>query len=137
MGCVGVWVGTRFLATKESDFHQIWKEQVVQTGDRGTLVARGVVGPARWLKTTSSKEHQKQTLEKSPGVYLDTPDDFSTIPIEMLNREREGIDALFHGERDEALHHCRALIAHRSPLAPESGSSDSCRQSRSSSVTGM
>jgi enoyl-[acyl-carrier protein] reductase II len=103
LGADGAQMGTRFLATRESDFHQIWKEQVVQTEDRGTLVARGVVGPARWLKTASSKEHQKQTLTKSPGVYLDTPDDFSTVPIEMLTREREGIDAVCRGEREKAL----------------------------------
>ena len=103
LGADGAQMGTRFLATRESDFHQIWKEQVVHTEDRGTLVARGVVGPARWLKTSSSKEHQKETLTKSPGVYLDTPDDFSTIPMDLIERERDGINALFHGERERAL----------------------------------
>ncbi len=29
MGAVGVLMGTRFLATKESDFHQMWKQAVV------------------------------------------------------------------------------------------------------------
>jgi len=103
LGADGAQMGTRFLATRESDFHQIWKEQVVRTEDRGTLVARGVVGPARWLKTPSSREHQKETLTKSPGVYLDTPDDFSTVPIEMLTRERDGINAVCRGEREKAL----------------------------------
>jgi enoyl-[acyl-carrier protein] reductase II len=55
------------------------------------------------LKTTSSKEHQKQTLTKSPGVYLDTPDDFSTVPMDMLIRETEGINAVCRGEREKAL----------------------------------
>jgi NAD(P)H-dependent flavin oxidoreductase YrpB (nitropropane dioxygenase family) len=103
LGADGAQMGTRFLATRESDFHQIWKEQVVQTEDRGTLVARGVVGPARWLKTPSSREHQKETLTKSPGVYLDTPDDFSTIPLDLLVRENEGINAVCRGEREKAL----------------------------------
>jgi enoyl-[acyl-carrier protein] reductase II len=103
LGADGAQMGTRFLATRESDFHQIWKEQVVLTKDRGTLVARGVVGPARWLKTPSSKEHQKETLMKSPGVYLDTPDDFSTIPMDLLTRERDGINAVCRGEREKAL----------------------------------
>ncbi|MDD5168408.1 MAG: nitronate monooxygenase, partial [Syntrophales bacterium] len=41
LGADGAQMGTRFLATQESDFHQIWKEGVVAAGDRGTLVARG------------------------------------------------------------------------------------------------
>jgi enoyl-[acyl-carrier protein] reductase II len=96
-------MGTRFLATQESDFHQIWKEQVVLTEDRGTLVARGFVGPARWLKTPSSKEHQKNTLLKAPSVYLDTPDDLTTIPVDLLISEREAIDAVCTGQREKAL----------------------------------
>src|SRR4030043_431135 len=43
MGADGVLMGTRFLATQESDFHQIWKQAVVGAGDRATLVARGVL----------------------------------------------------------------------------------------------
>jgi enoyl-[acyl-carrier protein] reductase II len=102
LGADGVQMGTRFLATQESDFHQIWKEQVVLTEDRGTLVARGFVGPARWLKTASSKEHQKETLLKAPSVYLDTPDD-TAIPVDLLLAEREAIDAVCTGDRERAL----------------------------------
>ena len=77
LGADGAQMGTRFLATQESDFHQIWKEGVVAAQDRGTLVARGFVGPARWLKTPRSDEHAKNTLKKSPGVFLGTPDDYT------------------------------------------------------------
>lgn len=103
LGADGAQMGTRFLATQESDFHQIWKEQVVATDDRGTLVARGIVGPARWLKNETSKAHQKNTLEKSPMVYLDTPDDMTTIPTDLINSEREAINAIFRGDREKAL----------------------------------
>jgi len=103
LGADGAQMGTRFLATQESDFHQVWKEQVVLTEDRGTLVARGVVGPARWLKNPTSKQHQKNTLEKSPLVYLDTPDDMDTIPTDLIRSEREAINAVYRGERDKAL----------------------------------
>jgi NAD(P)H-dependent flavin oxidoreductase YrpB (nitropropane dioxygenase family) len=97
-------MGTRFLATQESDFHPLWKEQVVKTPDRGTLVARGMVGPARWLKTPSSLEHQKNTLLKSPSIYLDTPDEYSTTATqELIAYERNGIKAVFSGDRENAL----------------------------------
>jgi len=103
LGAAGVQMGTRFLATQESDFHELWKGQVVKAGDRGTLVARGFVGPARWLKTPASIEHQKNTIRMSPGVFLDTPDDFTTIPMELIEKEREGIKAVVMGDLEKAL----------------------------------
>ncbi len=104
LGAAGVQMGTRFLATQESDFHPLWKEQVVKTPDRGTLVARGMVGPARWLKTPSSLEHQKNTLLKSPSVFLDTPDEYSTAATqELIAYEREGIKAVMTGQREKAM----------------------------------
>ena len=103
LGAAGAQMGTRFLATEESDFHALWKEQVVKTEDRGTLVARGFVGPARWLKTPHSVEHQRNTITMSPGVFLGTPDDFSTIPPQLIQDERDGIKAVVLGDREKAL----------------------------------
>jgi len=103
LGADGVQMGTRFLATQESDFHQIWKEGVVAAGDRGTLVARGFVGPARWLKTPRSDEHARNTLQKSPGVFLGTPDDYTTIDMSLINFEIESIKAVYDGNKEKAL----------------------------------
>jgi len=103
MGAAGVQMGTRLLATEESDFHPLWKEQVVATEDRGTLVARGVVGPARWLKTPSSVIHLQNTVVKSPGVFTGIPDDWSTVPPELIAYEREGIKAVCMGDREKAM----------------------------------
>ncbi|MEW6184847.1 MAG: nitronate monooxygenase [Thermodesulfobacteriota bacterium] len=104
LGAAGAQMGTRFLATQESDFAPLWKEQVVKTPDRGTLVARGMVGPARWLKTPASLIHQKNTLAKSPSIYLDTPDDFNTPGAqELVNYERDGIRATSLGDQEKAM----------------------------------
>jgi len=103
MGADGAQMGTRFLATQESDFHQIWKEEVVAAGDRATLVARGFVGPARWLKTPRSVEHAANTLKKSPGVFLGTPDDYSTMDMSLIRYEIESIKATFEGDREKAM----------------------------------
>jgi len=104
MGAAGAQMGTRFLATQESDFHPLWKEQVVKTQDRGTLVARGVVGPARWLKTPTSIEHQKNTLLKAPSVFLDTPDDYrNPATEELIAYERMAIKAVCTGDRENAM----------------------------------
>ncbi len=103
LGADGAQMGTRFLATQESDFHQIWKEGVVAAGDRGTLVARGFVGPARWLKTPRSDEHARNTLQKSPGVFLGTPDDYTTIDMSLIQFEKESIQAVYQGNKEKAL----------------------------------
>jgi len=103
LGADGAQMGTRFLATQESDFHQIWKEGVVAAGDRGTLVARGFVGPARWLKTARSDEHAQNTLQKSPGVFLGTPDDYTTIDMSLINFEIESIKAVYEGDKTKAM----------------------------------
>jgi len=95
-------LGTRFLATQESDFHPMWKQEVVDAGDRATLVARGFVGPARWLKTPRSQEHAKHTLQKSPGVFLGIPEDYSTAD-EVTKFEIESMKATFEGNKEKAM----------------------------------
>jgi NAD(P)H-dependent flavin oxidoreductase YrpB (nitropropane dioxygenase family) len=102
LGADGALIGTRFLATQESDFPQMWKEGVVACEDRGTLVARGFVGPARWLKTPRSVEHARNTLQKSPGVFLGTPEDYSTADM-LTNFEIESIKATFEGNKEKAM----------------------------------
>ena len=103
LGADGILMGTRFLATQESDFHQIWKEGVVKAGDRGTLIARGFVGPARWLRNPRSEEHAKNTLQKSPGVFLGTPDDYSNLDMSLIDFEIESIKATYEGNEEKAL----------------------------------
>ncbi len=103
LGADGASMGTRFLATQESDFHQLWKESVVAAGDRGTIIARGFVGPARWLKTSRSEEHARNTLKKSPGVFLGTPDDWSTMDMSLIEYELESFKAVYEGNMEKAM----------------------------------
>ena len=39
----------------------------------------------------------------SPGVYLGTPDDFTTVPVQLLRSEHAGIKAVYTGDREKAL----------------------------------
>jgi enoyl-[acyl-carrier protein] reductase II len=61
------------------------------------------VGPARWLKTPRSLEHQQNTLKKSPGVFLGTPDDYTTVDMSLIEYEKESIKAVYEGNREKAL----------------------------------
>jgi NAD(P)H-dependent flavin oxidoreductase YrpB (nitropropane dioxygenase family) len=104
LGAVGVQMGTRFLATEESDFAPTWKEGIVNAGDRDTLVARGFVGPARWIKTPRSQLHQENTMKLAPGLFLGKPDDpTSDSAKELMAFEREGMRAVYHGDKEKAL----------------------------------
>ncbi|MDY6965444.1 MAG: nitronate monooxygenase [Halobacteriota archaeon] len=103
LGADGVQMGTRFLATKDCEFADMWKNQVVETGDRGTLRARGMVGPARYLKTPVSQEICEVTIEHAPGTFTGVPDTLTSIPTRVLMAEMKGFAATFAGEEDKAL----------------------------------
>lgn len=104
LGAAGVQMGTRFLATEESDFAPLWKQGVVEAGDRGTLVARGFVGPARWIKTETSKVHQKNTLELTPELYLDTPGPITEGALKLMDYENKALIATSKGDREKAMY---------------------------------
>jgi len=103
LGAVGVQMGTRFLATKESDFMQMWKDHILKSGERDTTVARGIVGPARYLKNEASLELTEITVRKAPGLFLGQPDDLTTVAPEVMNKEMEGFVATFAGDEKRAL----------------------------------
>ena len=103
LGAIGVQMGTRFLATRESDFTQMHKDYIVKSGERDTLVARGVVGPARYLNNQASMELTRITVSKAPGLYLGQPDDLTTVAREVMEKEDEGFNALYSGDELKAL----------------------------------
>lgn len=56
LGASGVQMGTRFLATKECNVHQNWKNMVVKASDRDTVVTGRPTGhPVRVLKNRLAK----------------------------------------------------------------------------------
>jgi enoyl-[acyl-carrier protein] reductase II len=107
LGGVGVQMGTRFLCTRESDFVEFWKKRILDAGDRGTQVARGLVGPARFIKSAYSREVAEMTAEYSPGVYTGRPDDIASVKRELLLKEHDGFLASYAENPDDS----RALTA--------------------------
>ncbi len=103
LGAVGVQMGTRFIATKESEFMQMHKDHILKSGERDTTVARGLVGPGRYLKNEASMELTEITVRKAPGVFLGQPDDLTTLAPEVMNKEIEGFTALFSENAEKAL----------------------------------
>ena len=55
MGCVGVWVGTRFLATEEAGALDVNKQRIVESADEDTRVSRAYSG--KTLRASYNKFH--------------------------------------------------------------------------------
>ena len=57
MGAAGVQMGTRFIATKECEFHDAYKELIPPATDEDTVMTTGAFGPIRLMKNEYSKTH--------------------------------------------------------------------------------
>jgi enoyl-[acyl-carrier protein] reductase II len=99
MGAIGVQMGTRFIATKESDFEQVWKELIVKSTEEDALVARGFFGPMRFLRNRRALELVDATLRGTPDLYKGNP---CGSTQELLDLEIGGLDNLLQGKTDEA-----------------------------------
>lgn len=73
MGCVGVWVGTRFLATDEGGAPPVIKQHIVEATDESTKVSTMFTG-----KTLRSIQSQFMTLWEESGL------DPLPFPLQML-----------------------------------------------------
>jgi enoyl-[acyl-carrier protein] reductase II len=98
MGAVGVQMGTRFIATKESDFELQWKELVVKSTEEDALVARGFFGPMRFLRNTRALELVDATIRGSSDLYKGNP---CGSTQEILDLEIDGLNNLFKGKIDD------------------------------------
>jgi nitronate monooxygenase len=63
MGCVGVWVGTRFLATNEGGALDVNKQKILQSTDEGTRVSTAYTG-----KTLRASYNQFHDLWDNSGL---------------------------------------------------------------------
>jgi len=54
LGAGAIYMGTRFIATQESDFAQGYKEAIMKATERDTMVTAGTFGPIRVLKNQYS-----------------------------------------------------------------------------------
>ncbi len=95
LGAVGVQMGTRFIATKECDFWDVWKRMVLQSTDRDTVVGRGMFGPMRLLRNRFSDRLADKTLELAPELLRGRP---VGLHPRILDLETEGLARLVQGD---------------------------------------
>jgi enoyl-[acyl-carrier protein] reductase II len=94
MGAIGIQMGTRMIATKESDFAEAWKEILVSATEEDTLVARGFFGPMRFIRNTRALELVDATLRGAPDLYKGNPTGSTS---EIIDLEVTGLENLFKG----------------------------------------
>lgn len=87
LGAVGVWVGTRFIATPESFAHQTYKQRLLEMTEEDTRVTRAYTGKTcrvaanQWTAAWESPEAPPtlpmpfQGLVNGPDVTIARPDD--------------------------------------------------------------
>lgn len=100
MGAAGIQMGTRFIATQESDFEPMWKQAVVNREERQTLAGRGLFGPMRFIRNKRAEEIVERTLDDAPRFYLGEPVESNEA---ILDLERSGFTDLMDGKEDTAL----------------------------------
>jgi enoyl-[acyl-carrier protein] reductase II len=54
LGAIGIQMGTRFIATQDSGFTPIWKQKILESDEKGSLVGISIFGPARYLRNKVS-----------------------------------------------------------------------------------
>jgi enoyl-[acyl-carrier protein] reductase II len=67
MGAVGVWIGTRFVASREAFAHINYKNRITEIDDEGTMRTRCFTGkPCRVIKNRTTAEWESREAEIEP-----------------------------------------------------------------------
>ena len=93
-------MGTRLIATQESEFHQAWKDVIVASTEEDALVARGFFGPMRFLRNRRGIDLVDATLRGAPDLYKGIP---CAATEEILDLELGGLDNLNHNVDDASV----------------------------------
>ena len=100
LGAIGIQMGTRFIATQEGDFEQMWKEQLVKATEFDTIVGRGIFGPMRFLINRASLEVVDETIIGASDLYRGKP---CPSTAKIFELENQGFKKLVDEDENESL----------------------------------
>jgi enoyl-[acyl-carrier protein] reductase II len=113
IGAVGAWIGTRFVASRESFSHDGYKQRIVEIDDEGTTVTRCFSGkPCRVIKNRTTEAWEAPELASRIKPF---PQQFAVV-TEWLGEDpylagrREGkvdVGALAAGQSSALIHDVR------------------------------
>ncbi len=92
MGASGIQMGTRFIATKESEFHDDYKALILPATDEDTVVTTGAFGPIRLLKNEYSKTHGSPVPDREARMAEE-----SSMTADDLLDEMERYELVYKG----------------------------------------
>ena len=97
VGCVGVWVGTRFLASLEGGAMEIQKDAIVRARDEDTR--RTYLYTGKTSRATHNKFHDLWETSGLEPLPFPTQVIFASAMVEMFNRaERKELIGPFSGQ---------------------------------------
>ncbi len=91
-GADAIIMGTRFIATKQSEFHENYKSVLYPATDKDTLLTTGAFGPIRLLKNKYSIEHGK-AFSKEEKVDFE-----SSFDVKMMRENLEPYEYVYRGD---------------------------------------
>ena len=100
LGAIGIQMGTRFIATQESDFEQMWKEAIVRRAETDTVVARGLFGPMRFLRNPQSLKVVDETITSASDLFRGNPCPSNTA---IMKLELDGLTKLLEEDEDDSI----------------------------------
>lgn len=97
LGAVGVWIGTRFLATPEANIPDYQKQVLVRSADKDTMVSRSATGkPARVIRGKWAELYERGELTALPmplQSIVSTP-----VMASAIANQRDDVFAGFAGQ---------------------------------------
>jgi enoyl-[acyl-carrier protein] reductase II len=93
MGAAGVQMGTRFIATKECEFHDAYKALIPPATDEDTLMTTGAFGPIRLMKNEYSKTHGTPVPDREARMAEE-----SGMTQDDLMNEMENYEMVYRGD---------------------------------------
>ncbi len=98
LGAGAIYMGTRFIATEESDFAPGYKETVLRGAERDTIVTAGMFGPIRVLKNKYAAALQ----ELLDSVTGSTQEKFENPKIQDAKTKVSWADSYKRGKTENA-----------------------------------
>lgn len=73
MGCVGVWMGTRFIASHEAHAAAIYKQKIVEMSEADTVISRGFTGKTlRAIRNRTTDEFESKPAKPFPLQVMES-----------------------------------------------------------------
>ncbi|MGQ4875528.1 MAG: NAD(P)H-dependent flavin oxidoreductase [Promethearchaeia archaeon] len=91
-GADAIAMGTRFIATKQSEFHENYKALIYPATAKDTIMTTGAFGPIRLLKNKYALEHGK-ILTKEEKMAQE-----ASLSMEELEEEMERYELVYRGD---------------------------------------